>query len=814
MQTNTPGRIITFYSFKGGTGRSMAVANVGHVLASSDFDRRKILLIDWDLEAPGLHRYLWRGFGKQVNRSLESKEYARELNNFPGLLEVFTDYQSLLKQSSLPRDLSDAQIEVGRQQVRETFFRQFDKYVLHSDDGLGLVKAGKFDAQYPSHIQEFDWRAFHQLDPGFFPAFRDFLVEEYDFLLIDSRTGLTDTSGICTQEMPDTLVLVFVPNRQNIDGLRDVLHHVKVYRTGGLRQAPLSVYPLASRIDASSSTLRRLWRQGGFDGEDHIEGYQPTFEQLLKEIYQLDKCDLGHYFDVTQVPHDVSFSFGEKIAVKSGTTEKLSMGAAYANLTKWLTSEAAAWEDVDQFEKTVQPSPSVVDRFRTSLETMFTGLHFDTWWKTLGPLNLRPLPTFRLVTYLACLVVAFIMQRAWQSGPLCNRAFPSFLAGVESLARYKLMLMFPSSRVPKAHFVSLVTFRPGREPDEIFGNVCRKRLYLASVVKELEYARPSAIVIDEWFPPTSCPENDPGTKMLTEVLSASRVPIILGQQTYDQNDPELENNPAMSQQLKANLNEACLILAPTLKLNTEQSNITYGLARLDSAVDRIPLSWRAYPSQVGSQTRPILSLGMALAAAKTINSQIATDARIRDLVDNERHPYTSFLESSQIPSFPASHFLPQAKAEQGVGQTSVRNEQKDYQALAGQAVVIGDEARNDMHSSPIGDVPGVVLQANYLEAILDNRYFVPLPAYFDLFIILFTIFAVERLFVFSFSPLRGLIYGIGFAAVVLLSLNIISVSVGYLSFAWPFIPIVLITRYVSSLKSSLSYRTRIATPAA
>jgi Mrp family chromosome partitioning ATPase len=49
------GRIITFYSYKGGTGRSMALANVGWLLASSGY---RVLLVDWDLEAPGLHRYL------------------------------------------------------------------------------------------------------------------------------------------------------------------------------------------------------------------------------------------------------------------------------------------------------------------------------------------------------------------------------------------------------------------------------------------------------------------------------------------------------------------------------------------------------------------------------------------------------------------------------------------------------------------------------------------------------------------------------------------------------------------------------------
>ena len=47
--------IITFYSYKGGVGRSMAVANVA-VLLSRDFNR-DVVVVDWDLEAPGLHRF-------------------------------------------------------------------------------------------------------------------------------------------------------------------------------------------------------------------------------------------------------------------------------------------------------------------------------------------------------------------------------------------------------------------------------------------------------------------------------------------------------------------------------------------------------------------------------------------------------------------------------------------------------------------------------------------------------------------------------------------------------------------------------------
>ena len=46
--------IAVFYSFKGGVGRSMAVANVGDLLTRSGL---KVLMIDFDMEAPGLEQY-------------------------------------------------------------------------------------------------------------------------------------------------------------------------------------------------------------------------------------------------------------------------------------------------------------------------------------------------------------------------------------------------------------------------------------------------------------------------------------------------------------------------------------------------------------------------------------------------------------------------------------------------------------------------------------------------------------------------------------------------------------------------------------
>src|ERR1700744_960696 len=49
--------IFTFYSFKGGVGRSLAAANVAYTLSGWG---RHVLVIDMDLEAPGVSGFLDR----------------------------------------------------------------------------------------------------------------------------------------------------------------------------------------------------------------------------------------------------------------------------------------------------------------------------------------------------------------------------------------------------------------------------------------------------------------------------------------------------------------------------------------------------------------------------------------------------------------------------------------------------------------------------------------------------------------------------------------------------------------------------------
>jgi cellulose biosynthesis protein BcsQ len=330
MTQSLKGRVLTFYSFKGGTGRSMALANVASILASRNGGQR-VLAIDWDLEAPGLHRY----FCPYIRVS-GSEDRDKEIDDLPGLIELL----------SVLRDrLSSASKLLEREDLMNTCFADVDlgDYTLQTDiPNLQFLKAGRFDSSYSARIQSFEWESLYTRQPSFFGAFADYLARQYDFALIDSRTGLTDISGICTSLMPDTLVVVFTPNRQSISGVLDVIKQASGYRIRSDDLRPLRVFPLVSRVELSELKLNDAWRFG--DPDEDIKGYEPQFGAALTEIYGLTGCDLTAYFDEAQVQYVPYYAFGEKIAVLSEKSATPTLDRSYATFSDMLASSTSPWE--------------------------------------------------------------------------------------------------------------------------------------------------------------------------------------------------------------------------------------------------------------------------------------------------------------------------------------------------------------------------------------------------------------------------------------------------------------------------------------
>lgn len=216
MTASKPGRIVTFYSYKGGTGRSMALANIAWILASNS---KRVLVVDWDLEAPGLQRY-FRPF-----------LIDRELATSPGVVDLISAF---ILEAITP-------LEKGQRLAHDWFLplTDIEPYVISLDwefplGGLiDFIPAGRQGPDYAMRFAAINWQKFYDVLGGgeFIEVLKSTMRSQYDYILVDSRTGVSDTSGICTIQMPDSLVVCFTYNNQSIEGAASIAQGVFEQRT-------------------------------------------------------------------------------------------------------------------------------------------------------------------------------------------------------------------------------------------------------------------------------------------------------------------------------------------------------------------------------------------------------------------------------------------------------------------------------------------------------------------------------------------------------------------------------------------------------
>jgi tetratricopeptide (TPR) repeat protein len=304
MNNSGDGQIVTFYSYKGGTGRTMAVANVAWILASAG---NRVLAVDWDLESPGLHKF----FHPFLDEST--------LMATPGVIEMINDYA--LAAAKGPR-------EAGWQQGYAQVLRHAVSLAWAFPDGgtLDFMLAGRQNRDYSAAISSLDWDNFYdRLDGGlFFRALRRDMKQNYDYVLIDSRTGLSDVADICTVELPDTLVVCFTLNDQSLEGGASVAHQIN----NRYRDREIRVLPIPMRIeDAEKEKLdagRALARH--------------KFDTLPAG---LDSEESASYWGSVEIPYMPFYAFEETLATFADEPGlPSSLLAAYERVTRAITRGA------------------------------------------------------------------------------------------------------------------------------------------------------------------------------------------------------------------------------------------------------------------------------------------------------------------------------------------------------------------------------------------------------------------------------------------------------------------------------------------
>jgi hypothetical protein len=309
----------------------MALANVGCILAQQ---QKRVLLVDWDLDAPGLHNYFLDGLVKILQKQYGEEHDATSIfNSRPGLIEFFARVEALTS--------AEECVESGATDLFER--AGLGESILKTGiTGLSLLKAGRFDDTFGARVNALGWKSLYDRCPWLFQQLANHLRTQYDFVLVDSRTGVTDISGICTALLPDKLVGVFTPNHQSLDGLIEEIRRAVDYRRRSDDLRPLVAFPLPSRVESTRPSLRNQWLAG--QSQSGFVGYRSRFESLFQEIYDLPSCDLGRYFREVEVQQVPDYAFGEEIAalVEQGAG-RLSMSRSYEVFTRCLTESPSPW---------------------------------------------------------------------------------------------------------------------------------------------------------------------------------------------------------------------------------------------------------------------------------------------------------------------------------------------------------------------------------------------------------------------------------------------------------------------------------------
>jgi len=338
------GEVVTFYSYKGGTGRTMALSNLAVLLARQHNSTSPVLMIDWDMEAPGLHHY----FDLHEER--------------PGVLELFEACREQLLSRYRPQSEGDAiapgstaqdsAAPEGAALDSEALANEvlaavgWQQYVSRVDQSsqLYLMRAGRFDHTYGERLAAMHWDDLFDRCPALFRCFADLMARHFRYVLVDSRTGRTDSAGICTTLLPRKLVVVFTPNRQSLEGVEALVSRAAAYRSSHEdEQRPLLVYPLPSRIEMGDSIQRAQWRRGA--PEQHIIGYQPIFERLMRDCYGLPHVSLDSYFDEVQLQQTRTFAYGEQLAVRMDQGgDRFSLTRTFEAFLDWLGPGYFPWQ--------------------------------------------------------------------------------------------------------------------------------------------------------------------------------------------------------------------------------------------------------------------------------------------------------------------------------------------------------------------------------------------------------------------------------------------------------------------------------------
>jgi hypothetical protein len=263
----------------------MALANVADLLARRGV---RVLMIDFDLEAPGLEQFF--------HLNIEG------IRRNPGLLDMLLAYKQSMSVASGSHAFKDV-----------TAFISSVYKDLPGGGKLDIMAAGQRQeaeqlARYALALRSFDWQDFYYNWEGdlFFEWLRrELATDRYDLVLVDSRTGVTEMGGICGYQLADTIVMLSAPNTQNLQGTSAMLRDFRSASVESLRRGrPLDIVVVPARVEQRDPAL--------------LEEFFRRFDEAFAGILPKPLVAAGISARDLMVPYEPLYAFNERVVSEPG----------------------------------------------------------------------------------------------------------------------------------------------------------------------------------------------------------------------------------------------------------------------------------------------------------------------------------------------------------------------------------------------------------------------------------------------------------------------------------------------------------------
>jgi cellulose biosynthesis protein BcsQ/stress-induced morphogen len=187
-------RTVTFYSFKGGVGRTTALTHVAAILAMRGW---KVVAVDLDLEAPGLST----AFNLKPQPKYGIVDYFYERSYLPEGIEPSISITEIFGEVKIPN-------ATGR---------------------VFVVPAGFLSLDYVSMVDDLHANIIIDGDKSLWSIFQQEISEQLqpDIILIDSRTGINQWGALSLLQAADEAIIFLFPNEQNQQGIELLLQSIQ-----------------------------------------------------------------------------------------------------------------------------------------------------------------------------------------------------------------------------------------------------------------------------------------------------------------------------------------------------------------------------------------------------------------------------------------------------------------------------------------------------------------------------------------------------------------------------------------------------------